>query len=45
MIDRFGIDVFESAIGNIYRQTEKLDREAIAAIPDGTLFRRRFPRQ
>ena len=36
MIDRVGVDVFESAIGNIYRQTEKLDREAIAAIPDGT---------
>ena len=36
MLDRVGIDVFESAVENIYRQTEKLDREAIAAIPDGT---------
>jgi N-methylhydantoinase B len=36
MIDRIGVDIFESAIQNIYRQTEKLDREAIAAIPDGT---------
>jgi N-methylhydantoinase B len=36
MLDRVGIDVFESAKENIYRQSEKLDREAIAAIPDGT---------
>ena len=36
MLDRVGVDVFESAKENIYRQSEKLDREAIAAIPDGT---------
>jgi N-methylhydantoinase B len=35
MLDRVGVDIFESAKENIYRQSEKLDREAIAAIPDG----------
>jgi N-methylhydantoinase B len=36
MLDRVGIKVFESAKENIYHQSEKLDREAIAAVPDGT---------
>jgi N-methylhydantoinase B len=36
MLDRVGMDVFESAVANIYRQSEELDRRAIAAIPDGT---------
>jgi N-methylhydantoinase B len=36
MLDRVGVDVFESAKRNIFRQTAKRDRAAIAAIPDGT---------
>jgi N-methylhydantoinase B len=36
MLDRVGVEVFDSAVKNIFRQTAKLDREAIAAIPDGT---------
>jgi N-methylhydantoinase B len=36
MLDRVGVDVFESAVANIFRQTAALDRAAISAIPDGT---------
>ena len=36
MLDRVGVEVFESAVANIFRQTAALDRAAIAAIPDGT---------
>lgn len=35
MLDRVGVSVFESAKQNIFRQSEKLDREAIAKISDG----------
>ena len=35
MLDRVGVSVFESAKKSIFRQSEKLEREAIAKIPDG----------
>lgn len=33
---RFGRDVIEAATADIFRQSEELDRLAVAAIPDGT---------
>lgn len=35
MLDRVGVKVFEAAKRNIFRQSEKLEREVIANIPDG----------
>lgn len=34
--DRFGMDAIRAARDEIFRQSAQLDREAIAAIPDGT---------
>src|SRR5258707_4412710 len=36
MLDRVGVEVFDGAVANIFRQTAALDRAAIKAIPDGT---------
>jgi N-methylhydantoinase B len=36
ILDRFGYDTYAAARDEIYRQSEKLEREAVAAIPDGT---------
>ncbi|HZQ49844.1 MAG TPA: hydantoinase B/oxoprolinase family protein [Candidatus Dormibacteraeota bacterium] len=33
--ERFGREVVESAVGQIFAQCERLDREAVAALPDG----------
>ncbi len=34
--DRFGVDAIRAASGEIFRQSAQLDREAVAALPDGT---------
>ncbi len=36
ILDRFGYDTYVEAREEIYRQSEQLEREAVAAIPDGT---------
>jgi N-methylhydantoinase B len=36
ILDRFGFDTYVAARAEIYRQSEALEREAVAAIPDGT---------
>ena len=36
ILDRFGYDTYVAARDEIYRQSEQLEREAVAAIPDGT---------
>jgi N-methylhydantoinase B len=36
ILDRFGYDTYAAAREEIYRQSEELEREAVAAIPDGT---------
>jgi N-methylhydantoinase B len=36
ILDRFGYDTYISARQEIYRQSEELERAAVAAIPDGT---------
>jgi N-methylhydantoinase B len=36
MLSRVGLDVFEAAKANIFRQAEELDRAAIRELPDGT---------
>jgi N-methylhydantoinase B len=36
LYDRFGAEVIEAASREIFQQCERLDREAVAAIPDGT---------
>ena len=36
ILDRFGHDAYDEARGEIYRQSEQLERDAVAAIPDGT---------
>ena len=36
LLDRIGVDVFESAKEQIFRQCDELDRAAILAMPDGT---------
>ena len=35
LFDRYGRDVVEAAVEEIFRQSERLDREAVRAIPDG----------
>ncbi len=35
MLDRVGVEVFEAAKANIFRQAEELDRAAIRELPDG----------
>ena len=35
LLDRIGVDVFEDAKENIFRQSAELDRQAITEIPDG----------
>jgi N-methylhydantoinase B len=35
MLDRVGLDVFEAAKANIFRQAEELDRAAVRELPDG----------
>ncbi|RZT60907.1 N-methylhydantoinase B [Microcella alkaliphila] len=35
LVGRYGIDVLQAASEEIFRQTEVLEREAVAAIPDG----------
>ncbi|MFI2027810.1 hydantoinase B/oxoprolinase family protein [Streptomyces buecherae] len=35
IVDRFGLDTLEGASAEIFRQTELLEREVVAAIPDG----------
>ena len=36
MLDRVGVEVFEAAKANIFRQAEALDRATIRDLPDGT---------
>ena len=36
ILDRFGYDIYVAARQEIYRQSEELERRAVAAIPDGT---------
>ncbi len=36
ILDRFGYETYVTARQEIYRQTEELERAAVAAIPDGT---------
>ena len=36
ILDRFGYDTYIEARDEIYRQSEQLEREAVAALPDGT---------
>jgi N-methylhydantoinase B len=36
ILDRFGYDTYVAARQEIYRQSEELEREAVAAIPDGS---------
>ncbi len=36
ILDRFGYDAYAAAREEIYRQSEELERAAVAAIPDGT---------
>jgi len=36
ILDRFGYETYVEARTEIYRQSEQLEREAVAAIPDGT---------
>jgi N-methylhydantoinase B len=36
ILDRFGYDTYLAARDEIYRQSEQLEREAVAALPDGT---------
>jgi N-methylhydantoinase B len=36
ILDRFGYDAYDAARAEIYRQSEELERIAVAAIPDGT---------
>src|SRR5437763_4408226 len=36
ILDRFGYDTYVAARDEIYRQSEQLEREAVAALPDGT---------
>ncbi len=35
LLDRIGLDAFDGAKANIFKQSEALDRQAIAALPDG----------
>jgi len=36
ILDRFGYETYAAARHEIYRQSEELERDAVAAIPDGT---------
>jgi len=36
ILDRFGYETYVEARNEIYRQSEQLEREAVAALPDGT---------
>ena len=36
ILDRFGYETYVAARTEIYRQSEQLEREAVAAVPDGT---------
>jgi N-methylhydantoinase B len=36
ILDRFGYETYAAARDEIYRQSEKLERESVATIPDGT---------
>jgi N-methylhydantoinase B len=36
ILDRFGYDAYDHARQEIYRQSEELERAAVAAVPDGT---------
>jgi N-methylhydantoinase B len=36
ILDRFGYDTYLEARDEIYRQSEQLERDAVAALPDGT---------
>jgi N-methylhydantoinase B len=36
ILDRFGYDVYDAARIEIFRQSERLEREAVSALPDGT---------
>ncbi|MBM3676747.1 MAG: hydantoinase B/oxoprolinase family protein [Actinobacteria bacterium] len=36
ILDRFGLETYEAARAAIYRQSEALERDAVAAIPDGS---------
>jgi len=42
ILDRYGYDTYLEARNEIYRQSEQLEREAVAAIPDGTYRARGF---
>ncbi|MEM5471048.1 hydantoinase B/oxoprolinase family protein [Hoeflea sp. AS60] len=39
LLDRIGVEVYRDACQNIFEQSRRMDREAIAAIPDGTWSR------
>ena len=42
ILDRFGYDTYVEARDEIFRQSEELEREAVAAIPDGQYFSEGF---
>ena len=39
LLDRIGVDTYRAACRNIFEQARRMDREAIAAIGDGTWYR------
>ena len=39
LLERIGIDTYRAACENIFEQARRMDREAIAAIKDGTWYR------
>ena len=42
LLDRIGIETYRAACKNIFEQARRMDREAIAAIRDGTWYREGF---
>src|SRR5438309_2070635 len=38
ILERFGLETYAQAREEIFRQSEQLEREAVAALPDGTYF-------
>ena len=41
LFDRFGAETIAAARDEIFRQTEALEREAVAALPDGVYTQRK----
>lgn len=38
ILDRFGYETYQASKEEIFRQSERLEREAVSAIPDGTYY-------